>query len=267
MVWDLAPFVLDAREHPILWRLYMRLAIRHAVQHADTIIVPSKSTENTLNALFPIAREKTKVVYAGLDQEFLVDVGEHTLEVARRELNVPDEFILFVGTLCARKNVAGLLRAFEKVASRPGDNHYLVLRGGRGWGYQEIARIIEQSAYRHRIVWLKETLSLAQLHALYMLAKLFVLPSLCEGFGLPVLQAMASGVPVITSNVSSLPEITGGAALTVNPMDIEELTEAMVRVLDNWQLAEELREAGKQRAQEFSWQRTTREIVKILSTL
>jgi glycosyltransferase involved in cell wall biosynthesis len=181
---------------------------------------------------------------------------------------LPDEggvpaqpYILNVGTLEPRKNLAGLLQAFAR-ARRKGLPHSLVVVGANGWGNSSVERLVDELGIREH-VHVSGFVDDQTLPRLYAAADFFVYPSLYEGFGLPVLEAMACGAPVITSNVSSMPEVAGGAALLVDPRSTDELCDAMLRLAGDGQLRSLLRVKGKERAGQFSWERTAEQTWQI----
>ena len=172
----------------------------------------------------------------------------------RQELAAPEGYVLSVGTLEPRKNLPTLLTVWETL--RAGDEHFppLVLAGGSGWGSKALrARIRRLEPYGVHLVGRVDD---ARLVELYQAARVFAYPSLYEGFGLPVLEAMACGVPVVTSDLSSLPEVAGRAALTVDPRDAPALARALARVVAEPALAAELAARGRERAAGFRWSTT-----------
>jgi len=168
-------------------------------------------------------------------------------------------FILFVGQLQPRKNLGRLVEAFEQVADAQSDQH-LVIAGGHGWLKQTILQRIEESPKRSRIHLIGRVPD-DLLPALYWGADVFVLPSLYEGFGMPALEAMASGCPVVTSNVSSLPEVSGGAAVLVDPYRAEDIVRG---IREARALRAELRERGIRRAAQFDWDKTAEKTLRVI---
>jgi glycosyltransferase involved in cell wall biosynthesis len=184
-----------------------------------------------------------------------------------RKYGLPPRYILFVGILQPRKNVTTLLRAFSLLVREKVDRGLtLVIAGGKSWGYQEIFETARALNLRDRVRFtgFVEDEDLAEL---YRGARLFVYPSLYEGFGLPIVEAMASGVPVITANTSSMPEVAGGAAVLIDPRSPEALAAAMASVLGDATLSEELRRKGLARAREFSWDAVARKTLEVYASL
>ena len=172
----------------------------------------------------------------------------------RRRFDI-DRFILYVGTIEPRKNILGLVKAFERcAASRP--DIKLVIAGKLGWAYGSLLQYIDASALRNRIVltgYVNET----EKHALLKSALLFTYVSFYEGFGLPVLEGMAAGVPTITSNISSMPEVAGVGALQVDPHNIDHIAGAMQSLLDNPEARTSLQERGHVQSRFFTWENMT----------
>ncbi len=247
---DLA-FLRYPEAFPPRWRLLYRLGLRAAARRADAILVPSTSTARDIveATAVPVQRVHVTPLAATAD----VAAGDPERVLAR--LRVAKPFILFVGTLEPRKNLLTLVRAYRRAARR-GLEHALVLAGADGWGLDELER--ELAAGGPGAIVRTGFVEAADLDALYRSADAFVYPSMYEGFGLPVLEAMTRGVPVVTSNASSLPEVAGDAAILVDPRSIDQLEDAIARVADDRELAARLSSAGVRRAATFSWNETAR---------
>jgi glycosyltransferase involved in cell wall biosynthesis len=189
-----------------------------------------------------------------------LDEAEIYPALKRHHIEFP--YILYVGSIEPRKNLPRLLVAYAHLRRRGSTRWRLVVAGPRKWKsgpvYDAVARL-ELAEHVHFAGFVPE----ADLPALYNGADLFAFPSLYEGFGLPVLEAMACGTPVVTANTSSLPEVAGAAALLVDPSDVEEIAGALRRVLEDPALARDLRERGLARAAQFSWERTARATVAV----
>ncbi len=248
-VHDLA-FRTHPRLFPPRWAALYRLGTRRAARRADAIIVPSRSTAGDLMRYSKADPERVHVVPLAASLPASETEPEETL----RRLKVPRPFILFVGTLEPRKNLPRLVHAYRRAVATGGFRHALVLAGPMGWRSEALIRELRGPGPGEVI--LTGRASGSALDALYRSADLFVYPSLYEGFGLPVLEAMARGVPVITSTVSSLPEVAGEAAFTVNPESVPGLAHAIERLLADPAEADRLSRAGLARAGQFSWERT-----------
>jgi glycosyltransferase involved in cell wall biosynthesis len=247
-VHDIA-FLVQPKHFPRQWRLMYRAGLSRAVRSADAIITPSRHTAEDLAR--HTKADLTKVHVVPLASSLPTFDSDVDARLAR--LKVPRPYVLFVGTLEPRKNLVRLVRAYRRMALR-GLPHALVLAGPVGWGHQALMR--ELSLEGPGDVVLTGSVEPPGLDALYRGTDLFVYPSLYEGFGLPVLEAMARGAACVVSTSSSLPEVAGEAALPVDPRSVGGLAEAMERVLTNPELAERLRQVGRARAAQFSWDQT-----------
>ena len=234
---------------PRSWRAMYRLGLRAAVRRAHAIVTPSRSTAEDLLSRTNVEPRKLHVVpEAAALPRSEVDVGE-TL----KRLKLMPPYILFVGTLEPRKNLVRLVRAYRRAAAT-GVPHGLVLAGPLGWHHERLMR--ELALEGPGEIVMTGALAPDELDAVYRAADAFVYPSVYEGFGLPVLEAMTRGVPVVASNTSSLPEVTGDAAIGVNPRSVRELAAAIESLCTDVDLAERLAAAGRRRAERFSWDET-----------
>jgi glycosyltransferase involved in cell wall biosynthesis len=229
--------------YPPRWRWLYRAGVRAAARRADAILVPSRATADDVGSRADVDASKIFVTpLAAALPEGSEDPGP-----VLDQLRVPRSFLLFAGTGEPRKNVGRLISAFERiVADVP---HTLVLAGAPGWGATTTVAVPDR-------VIRTGSVSAEQLDALYRDADAFVLPSLSEGFGIPVLEAMQRGVPVVTSTTPALAEVANDAALLVDPTDVAAIADALRRVLTDRSLAEDLRRKGRERAAAFSWDRT-----------
>ena len=179
---------------------------------------------------------------------------------ALARLKVRPPYVLFVGTIEPRKNLVRLVRAYRRVAAT-GVPHALVLAGPLGWHHEGLMR--ELALEGPGEIAMTGALAPAELDAIYRAADAFVYPSVYEGFGLPVLEAMSRGVPVVASTTSALPEVTGDAALGVNPRSVREIAAAIASVVGDVALAERLAAAGRLQAERFSWDETARMTLEV----
>ena len=227
------------------------------VRAADAIITPTDSVRRELCEQLNVAPEKIFAIpEAARDCFRPVEFAE--TEGVRLRVGVGDEFLLAVGTIEPRKNLAVLVGAFEEVTrARPEGTLQLVIAGGSGWLSGPLFAAIEKSPARDRIL-LTDYLHDGDLRALYSSCRAFVYPSIYEGFGLPPLEAMACGAPVIASRIASLEETTGGAALLFDPKSVGELTQNILELLGHENGRRKLSTAGQRRAAEFSWENAAR---------
>lgn len=233
---------------------------------AHAILVDSEATKRDVVAHLRVPRSKVHVVFAGVSDLFRPVVDEHLREDCRLRHALPARFLLYVGTVEPRKNIARLLEAFRLLTEDPSFEHDLVIAGGKGWRDEAIRRLLARFPRKERVI-LTGWVARDDLPILYSMADAFVFPSLYEGFGLPVLEAMACGTPVITSAVSSLPEVAGGAALLVDPGSSEDIATAVRRLVGDASLAESLRRKGRLRAGAFSWEASARRVLEVFAQI
>ena len=231
--------------------------MKASVKRAEKIITGSEAAKADIVNLLNVAEEKVEVTRFGLEEIFH-PVDDEKLLPLREKYRLPERFILFVGTIEPRKNILNLVRAFHKLDR----DMSLVIAGRKGWLFEEIFKEVERLNLGERINFL-DYFSETDLPLLYNAASVFVYPSLYEGFGFPPLEAMACGVPVITSNKSSLPEIVGEAGILINPEDVGEIREAIISVVDDDSLAQEMIRKGLERAKRFSWEKCARKTLKL----
>lgn len=241
--------------------------VKKLIKNSDLIIAVSQNTKNDLTELLGAEPEKIKVIYSGLGPEFKpISDGEKLREV-KLKYQLPEKFIFFLGTIEPRKNLDGLISAYNLLRLEPEFREVkLLMAGGRGWENKNIYQAREKSPFREDIKFLGYVPS-ADKPALYNSASLFVYPSFYEGFGFPPLEAMACGAPVIASSAASLPEVVGEAGLLADPYDIAGLALAMAKALTEEKLRENLRKKGLARAAEFSWEKTAGEYLEIIHSL
>ena len=252
---------LHTRGRRLIMPLYMKLAWRRA----DVILFVSAATERDAERLLPPVKARRNVVAPlGVNLDSFHPIPPAELDLLLTSLAISKPYVLFIGTIEPRKNLVRVIQAFERIAPQFPE-HVLVLAGKLGWAYDSVLEAIEQSAFRERIRRLGY-ISDESKRALLAGGDLLVYPSLYEGFGLPVLEAMAAGIPAITSNVSSLPEVAGSAAVMVDPESVDELTAAMTRLLSSKEVAENYRQLGMERARMFSWDNTAAETYKAYQT-
>jgi glycosyltransferase involved in cell wall biosynthesis len=253
-VHDMASFLFPEKfvlAHRIVYGTLVPLSIRRAA----AIITVSNFTRMELRRLTDVPEERVFVVYNAADAVFSPSSNGVDPAAVRARYGIPERYLLFVGVLEPRKNVIGLLESFAAVRDRI--PHSLVLAGRSGWQTRAVFAAIERLRLHDRVVR-TDYVPPADLVVIYRHADGFVYPSFYEGFGMPVLEAMSCGVPVITSNRSALPEVTGDAAVLVAPEDRRALGEAMVRVVSDGRLRDDLRLRGLARARAFSWEESAR---------
>jgi len=273
----------------LLWHKFVYP--KYQAQKADSIVVISQSTKEDLISLYRVEAKKIKVIYPGVDEKFRpLDKKDPNLLRVREKYNLPTDeagFILYFGTIEPRKNILGLIKAFEQIKEEKNlpllqiqwqgfegmvkkeeksgldfSNLKLVIAGSRGWLCKNIFKKAKESRFSRDIIF-TGFIEEEDKPYLYNLAEVFVYPSFFEGFGLPPLEAMACGVPTIVSNNSSLPEVVGDGAIKVDANNIDELGFAIRKVLENRDLRDYLIGQGLFRAKKFNWDKTSEEFLEI----
>ncbi|MDQ7030922.1 MAG: glycosyltransferase family 1 protein [Ardenticatenia bacterium] len=246
-------------------RLYLRVMTRIAARKAAHVCVISENTRRDVARWLGLPESHISVVYPGVDGRF-ERPAEAALAAFRQRRGVPERFVLYLGTLEPRKNLVQLLRAYARLARHDSHVPPLVLAGGRGWGAEAIFAEVERLGLAERVRFPGYIPSDEQPYW-YAAAELFVYPSRYEGFGMPVLEAMACGTPVLTSDSSSLPEVVGTAGVMVNPDDEEALADALADLLASPEQRAQLGQAARERARQFSWLRAARQQVVVYRRL
>jgi len=249
-------------------RHYLERIVPRSISRADLVLADSAHARSDIISRLGVSPDKVQVLYSGVHPRFQPELEQVERERLQTRYGVGDRpYVLSVGTLQPRKNYVRLIQAFAQLANlqacRLADLQ-LVIAGGRGWLYQDIFAEAERHGDRVRIPGFVDE---ADLPALYRNAALFAFPSLYEGFGLPVLEAMACGVPVVCSNRSSLPEVAGDAALLVDPLDTDGLAEAMARALEDVGLRRQMVTRGLAQASRFTWEQAARQLVAAFDTM
>ncbi|MBC8448658.1 MAG: glycosyltransferase family 4 protein [Chloroflexi bacterium] len=261
---DLIPLLLPAYRGGVLVRLYTRL-VAAAARRTSAVITVSQASQSDIITHLRLPAARVRVTHEAAPASFR-RAEQAQVDALRRELGLPDRFFLYLGGFDVRKNVAGLLAAFAQVAERMPVAPALVIAGKlppRDTAFapdpRRIARELGIESKVYFTGWVEE----ADKPALYTAAVAFVFPSHYEGFGLPVLEALACGTPTITSNVSSLPEMAGQAAVLVSPDDVAGLAAAMARLWHDAAWRERLRDEALAQAAHFSWKRTAQATVEV----
>jgi glycosyltransferase involved in cell wall biosynthesis len=239
--------------------------VDRAVNRADAILAISESTRNDLVTMLRTPAAKITVTHLAADPACQPVTEPASLDDMRHRYNLPAGYVLFVGTLEPRKDLPTLLRAFASLGPSAKEI-CLALAGRPGWLYEQVYELAESLGLGDRVRFLGGVPA-ADLPALYSGAKVFVLPSLYEGFGMPVLEAMACGAPVVCANTTSLPEIAGDAALLFPPGDESALAQAITSLLMDSELSSLLKRRGFAQAARFSWETTARQTLAVYSGL
>ncbi|MFA5961864.1 MAG: glycosyltransferase family 1 protein [Parcubacteria group bacterium] len=240
-------------------RLYMRYSIKNSCRWAKKIISVSKNTKRDLMNLYEVPEEKINIVYEGYEDR----TGELNLENDQEEKKL-QPYLLFIGRLEKRKNITGIIEAYDLFKKQTGAKHKLVLGGKFSYGEEEIKKRIAESEYKTDIIitgFVKD----ARKWQLFKNAEVFLFPTLYEGFGLPVLEAQSQGVPVITSNSSSLPEVADGSAFLVDPAEPKMIADAITTLVQNEKMAKEMVRKGYENIKRFSWKNCADLIATVLT--
>jgi len=245
---------------------YLKKVVPEAVAAADVVCTVSQEVSRTLIEHFQPPREKLVVIPNGVSPHFRRITDPVLLGATRHKFGLKHPLVLSVGTLEPRKNHIGLIKAFYQAQKKKRGPAMLALAGAKGWLYEETQRLVEELKLEKKVRFLGRVSDL-ELVTLYSLADVFAFPSFVEGFGVPPLEAMACGAPIITSNTSSLPEVVGDAALLINPHNTGELSGAIMRILENKQLQEELRQKGYERVKEYSWPTSAHKMLSVYQKL
>jgi len=250
--------------HKPLNRWYLNLTMPLYCRKATHIIAVSECTRQDLIQAYNLPPEKITVIHEAAAPGFRLQ-GNESIASVRQRYTLPERYLLFVSTIEPRKNLIRLLKAFEQLHAEELTDA-LVIVGRRGWLYDDFFVTLESSPVREAVLF-PGYVPDADLPPLYAGAQAFVLPSLYEGFGLPVLEAMASGVPVACSNTSSLPEISGHAALHFDPTNVQSIVIILRSLLTDPDLCAELRQRGLKQAAQFSWRKVAAETRGVYDSL
>lgn len=248
LVWKHAPETM----RPLSQKLDAKL-MPEAIRMSDWVISVSKWTKNDLIVEVPEAKQKTSVIY---------EAGSLEISPINSTHDFDKKYLLFVGTLEPRKNLPRLLKAYALLSHSIKNEYSLIITGGKGWGMDDIGRIIKRLNIE-KYVQVLGYLSDRELASVYQKSSVLLMPSLYEGFGLPLLEAMSVGVPVVTSNISSMPEIVGGSAVLVDPYSIDSIKIGIESVLNNSELRSKLSSAGYERSKLFSWKKAAKETLLV----
>jgi len=247
-------------------KAYLDAVVPRSVEKADHILADSQATKDDLIALYDTPSDKITVLLSGVNERFKPVIDNTELQSVREKYHLNDiRYIFSVGTVQPRKNYSRVIRSLDQLRQRGLDIHYAIA-GGKGWLEDEMYVTIQETKmddYVHLLGFVDDV----DLPALYSSSECLVIPSLYEGFGLPILEAMACGVPVVTSNLSSLPEVAGDATLLVDPLDTDAITENLHILLTNPTQRQQVIEAGFQQVAKFSWEKSAQHLKSIYDML
>jgi len=235
---------------------------KEAIKYADSIIAISEHTKKDIVNYLGAPPELITVTQLAASGDYHEVTDASELKRARQRYNLPENYLLFVGSLEPRKNVKTLLESYSRLKESFKKEFPLVIAGGRGWLNSDIPELVKTLGVEDRVVF-AGYIDRGDIAAVYSGATVFVFPSLYEGFGLPILEAMGCGTPVITSNVSSMPEVAGDAAVLVSPTDAASLTAALEEVLGDESKRAGMKKKGFVQARRFSWERCAKETLEV----
>ena len=241
--------------------------IKKTLKTFDKIIAISKNTKNDLIELLDIPEEKIEIIYSGISDDYKkINKGSLEAKIIREKYRLPEKFVLSLGTIEPRKNIDSLIRAFDNFSAKSGDNYYLVIAGRMGWKYKKVLNEYNRAKNKNKIIFLGY-IDEVDKNILYNLSALFVFPSYYEGFGSPPLEAMKAGTAVIAAANSSMLEILGDGAYFIDPYDINDLSNAMLEVLDNQDLKKVLTKRAVENSRKFSWQKTSDTYISLFNNI
>lgn len=245
-----------------------RISVPQSLKRAKKIIAVSRHTASDLEKFLKVPKDKISVVYNGVEaRRDLDEVDPSAREQIRKKFNIPQDFILFIGTLQPRKNIEGLIFAFNRLLKTEHlKNIHLVIAGQKGWGYRPIFKMVKDLALTKKVIF-TDYVSPEDKIRLLNAASVFVFPSFYEGFGLSILEAMSQGTPVVTSKTASMPEVAGKAGYLVNPKRVEDLASAIKEVLTNKDLRKKMIRLGYEQAKKFSWSKCAGETIEVYKSV
>lgn len=248
---------------PFASRMFYSKWMPYSYRTADRIITISESTKADITRVLKIPEEKITVVPLAVDVRFKAKISDSDARAVAKKYGIRSDYILHLGTLEPRKNLDFLIGVFADVLKTGGfENLNLVITGKKGWYYEGLFEKVRKLKLGKRVIF-TGYVDEKDKPALYRGATIFAFPSLYEGFGLPPLEAMASGVPTVSSNTSSLPEVVGEAGILLSPTDKEGWSDAIVRVYKNPALQRQMREKNQQQIKKFSWEKTARMTIDV----
>lgn len=248
--------VIDRNIYDIKWK--------NACRYADVILATSEVTKQDIIQFYGTDAQKIKVVYQSCDEMFFEAQTSQVQDEIKTKYQLPAQFILYVGSITERKNLLNICKAYLLMKDEERLPCVVIGKGGK---YAKQVKEFIASHKLEKYFLFREQVPAAELPAFYMQAMFFIYPSLYEGFGIPVLEAMAAGCPVITSNISSMPEVAGNAALFVHPQNISEISDAMLRFAQSTSLRETYILKGKEQAQKFTALKSITPVMEVYKSL
>lgn len=246
-------------------RLYWGKWLPFVIRRADAIIVDSENTKKDVLKFLGVSEKRLRVIYLSGHETFSSNLNGKPLQQLKNRLGIKEKYFLCVSAIEPRKNLSRVIKAFiQFVKQKQNARYQLVVVGSKTFAYgRTFQELVAETALQFKDVIFTGYIQHEDLNLLYCGTEAFLFPSLYEGFGIPVLEAMASGAPVMTSHVSSLPEVAGEAAYYVDPYDVCQITEGMHRLAEETQLRQDLIQRGFKQIQKFSWKRTGEQTIEV----
>lgn len=246
-------------------RFLLNTFLKRSMKRADRVITVSEFSKQRIQHYYDISDEKISIVPCGVDTDRyrpLDDDDDSVLEAIKRKYGIEGEYILYLGTIEPRKNILNLIKAYEKFTESGQDFPKLVIAGGKGWLFDEIFEYVDKHALNDRVIftgYIQDNEKAPLLGG----AEIFCFPSLYEGFGIPILEAMACGTPVLTANAASLPEVGGNACEYCDPLSAESIKDGLERLWSDPETRSRLSSEGIEQAKKYTWKASARELMKV----
>lgn len=234
----------------------------HTVRNADYIITISENSRKDIVEHLGVKESKIQVIYPGVDEVYKKVSSSEEINAVKKKYNITGKYLLYLGTLEPRKNIETIIRAYNRFQKYHKEDIKLVLAGKKGWLYESIFKLVKDFGIENEVIF-TDYIADGDKGPLYQGAEIFLFPSLYEGFGIPVIEAMASRVPVITSNSSSLPEVAGNAAIITEPLDYKKISASIERILNEDGLREKMINEGIKQAEKFNWDSSAEKLKNI----
>lgn len=268
------PFIYDIsyEKYPELVepknQIFLSKQVKGSANRANMVATISESSKQDISDFYYISKKLVKVFYPAVNRGVFFHKSPKDIAKVKNKYNIKDNYILFVGNIEPRKNLSNLLLAYEKLPHEAQTKHPLLIVGAKGWQDKEIFNIITRIQRKHGSVQFPSQYVIDKdLPAIYSGAKLFIYPSIYEGFGIPPIEAMACGVPVISANNSSLPEAVGDATLLVDALSVEDISSSITRLLSDKALQKQLIKQGYKQVSKFSWDESAKNFLNSLRSL
>jgi glycosyltransferase involved in cell wall biosynthesis len=263
-VHDLVSYLFPAN-HNAKAVIIERLTLKRALKRANSVFVVSENTKKDLLKKFKYPENRIFITHCAASDFFKTQIEQKEIEKFRAKMKYPEKFILAVGTLEPRKNFSTLIRSFSTIKKWYPD-YKLIIVGKKGWKFRQIEETLKKYKLENDVLfpgYLKDS----ELKNTYKLATVFVFPSLYEGFGIPPLEAMASGCPVVCSNVASMPEVVGEAGFLVDPNNPYQFADAVSSLIENEQVRSSMIERGYRQTEKFNWKVSAEKVLEVFNNI